>query len=112
MNVDFMFNTNNIRFHKARTGLSFYGYIGVGAFAYNTHINTRDANGNKYNFNEIVGSTPQVHKNRREIKRKLQDALDDTYETDAETLRGVRRPTIFNNKTLDFAFSGGLGAQF
>ncbi|HTM67331.1 MAG TPA: hypothetical protein VL093_13470 [Flavipsychrobacter sp.] len=112
LNVDFMFNTNNIRFHKARTGLSFYGYIGIGAFAYNTHINTRDANGDKYDFNEIVGSTPQVHNNRREIKRKLEDALDDTYETDAETLRGVRRPTIFNNKTLDFAFSGGLGAQF
>lgn len=112
LNLDFMFNTNNISWHKARTGLSFYGFIGMGAFAYNTHINTRNANGEKYNFNEIVGNTPQVHKNRRQIKKDLQNALDDSYETDAETLRGVRRPTIFNNKTLDWAFSGGLGAQF
>jgi len=112
LNVDFMFNTNNISWHRARTGLSFYGFIGMGAFAYNTHINTRNADGNKYNFNEIVGETPQVHGNRREIKRKLQDAMDNSYETDAETLRGIRRPTIFHNKTLDWAFSGGLGAQF
>lgn len=113
LNVDFMFNTNNIRWHKARTGISFYGFIGLGAFAYNTRVNTLDANGNKYNFDEIVGDDiQQVHRNRREIKRRLQSGMDNTYETEAETIRGVRRPTIFGNKTLDWAFSGGLGAQF
>jgi len=112
LNIDFMFNTNNIRWHKARTGLSFYGYVGMGAFAYNTRINTRDANGDKYYFNEITGDITQVHKNRRQIKNRLKDAMDDSYETEAETIRGIRRPTIFGNKTLDWAFSGGLGAQF
>ncbi len=112
LNVDFMFNTNNIRWHKARTGISFYGFIGMGAFAYNTRVNTRDANGNKYHFHEMVGDIEQVHKNRKEIKRRLQSEMDNSYETEAETIRGVRRPTIFGNKTLDWAFSGGLGAQF
>ncbi|HRO42696.1 MAG TPA: hypothetical protein PL009_07660 [Flavipsychrobacter sp.] len=112
LNVDFMFNTNNISWHKARTGLSFYGFVGMGAFAYNTRINTRDANGNKYEFAEMVGDIKQEHRNRREIKRRLQSEMDNSYETDAETIRGVRRPTIFGNKTLDWAFSGGIGAQF
>jgi hypothetical protein len=113
LHVDFMFNTNNIRWHKARTGLSFYGYVGMGAFAYNTRVNTLDENGRKYNFDEIVGDDiKQVHRNRREIKRRLRDGMDNSYETEAETIRGVRRPTIFGNKTLDWAFSGGLGAQF
>lgn len=113
LNLDFIFNTNNITWHKARTGLSFYGFIGLGAFAYNTRVNTLNASGNAYDFDAIVGrDIEQVHKNRREIKRRLQDGMDNSYETEAETIRGVRRPTIFGNKTLDWAFSGGLGAQF
>ncbi|MBS1783483.1 MAG: hypothetical protein JSS78_10490 [Bacteroidetes bacterium] len=111
LSLDFMFNTNNISWHKARTGLSFYGFIGMGAFAYNTKVNVYDANGKRYNFQEIVGDIPQVHANRREIKRRLKAGMDNSYETEAETIRGVRRPTIFRNKTLDWAFSGGLGAQ-
>ena len=112
LNVDFMFNTNNIRWHKARTGLSFYGFIGIGAFAFNTRVNALDASYQKYKFTKIVGDVPQIHENRRELRKNLQSGMDDSYETDAEHERDRRRPSIFGNKELDFAFSGGLGAQF
>ena len=112
LNVDFMFNTNNIRWHKARTGLSFYGFIGIGAFAFNTRVNALDASYQKYEFTKIVGDVPQIHENRRELRKNLQSGMDDSYETDAEHERDRRRPSIFGNKELDFAFSGGLGAQF
>jgi hypothetical protein len=112
LNVDFMFNTNNISFHKARTGLSFYGFIGIGAFAFNTHMNALDQSHNTYRFQEMVGDIPQIHENRREIRDRLQSGMDDSYETDAENERDRRRPSIFGNKQLDFGFSGGLGAQF
>ena len=44
-NLDFMVNTNNIRFHKAYTALNFYGFLGIGAFWFNTKVNALDANG-------------------------------------------------------------------
>lgn len=115
LNLDFMFNTNNINFHKARTGLSFYGFIGIGAFAFNTRVNALDANYQKYDWDAIDGGSdgvPQIHENRRDIRKRLQAGMDDSYETDAENERNRRRPEIFGNKSIDFAFSAGLGAQF
>lgn len=112
LSVDFMFNTNNISWHKSRTRLSAYGYIGMGAFAFNTRVNALDANYQKYDFTKIVGDIPQIHENRKEIIKRLQAGMDNTYETDAENERNRRRPAIFGNKTLDWAFSGGLGVQF
>lgn len=112
LNFDFIANTNNIRWHRARTGISFYGFVGIGAFAYNTRVNALDANNQPYNFEEIVGSIPQKHSDRREIKKALQAAMDDSYETAAESERGKRRPGIFDNKTLAWAYSAGIGVQF
>lgn len=114
LNVDFMFNTNNIRFHRGRTGISFYGFIGFGAFAYNTRVNALNENYQPYDWDAIDGGNegiPQIHENRHKIRKRLQAGMDDTYETEAEHERKRRRPGIFGNKSIDFAFSGGLGAQ-
>ncbi|MBS1771630.1 MAG: OmpA family protein [Bacteroidetes bacterium] len=116
LNLDFIASLNNIKFHKARTGISVYAFLGLGALAYNTRVNALDDNSatHKYDFYKIVGFnnfTPEVHENHRDIQKKLQDGMDDTYETDAENERDHRRPSIFKNKTLQFAPSFGLGMQ-
>jgi len=115
LNVDFMVNTNNIKFHKAHTGMTFYGFIGIGAFLFNTKVNALDANGQKYDFRSIDGSQQgleQVHKNYRKIEKTLLNNMDNTYETDAENERAKRRPGIFGENTIDFCYSLGLGMQF
>ncbi len=113
LNVDFMVNTNNIRFHKARTSMNFYGFVGIGGFLFNTRINALNANGEKYDFAEMMGNMDQYrHKNYRKIQKGLKAQMDNTYETDAENERGKRRPGIFGKYSIDFCYSAGLGMQF
>lgn len=113
LNVDFMLNTNNIRFHKARTSMNFYGFVGIGGFLFNTRINALNANGEKYDFAEMMGNMDQYHhKNYRKIQKGLKSQMDNTYETDAENERGKRRPGIFGKYSIDFCYSAGLGMQF
>lgn len=117
LSLDFMFNTNNIRFHRGRTGISFYGFVGVGAFAFNTRVNALNENNDPYDWAALRGeydgvTGEQVHPNRQKIRKKLQEGMDNTYETEAEHERRRRRPGLLSNKTIDFAFSGGIGAQF
>ncbi|MBN9484892.1 MAG: hypothetical protein BGO70_05770 [Bacteroidetes bacterium 43-93] len=112
LNLDLIASLNNIRFHKAKSGVSLYAFLGLGALAYNTRVDALNSANQEYDFATIVGSTPQIHENRKEIRDKLQAAMDGTYETDAENERDRRRPSIFKNKTLQFAPSVGVGAQF
>jgi len=112
LNVDMIASTNNIRFHKARTSVSFYGFIGLGALAFKTYVNALNSNYQPYDFASIVGNTPQIYQNRNKIRKSLQSAMDNTYETPAESEAGQRRPEIFDKKTLDLAPSIGAGAQF
>ncbi len=112
-NLDFMVNTNNIRFHKAYTALNFYGFLGIGAFWFNTKVNALDANGQRYDFAAMLGSTnQQQHKNYRKIQKSLLAQMDNTYETDAENERGKRRPGVFGENSIDFCYSLGIGMQF
>lgn len=115
LNLDIMASINNIRFHKAKTGLSIYGLLGLGAIAYNTRVDALDANYQKYDFDAITGGAqnlPQIQENKKQIQDALKAGLDGTYETDAENERDRRRPEIFNNKTLNFAPSVGIGMAF
>jgi outer membrane protein OmpA-like peptidoglycan-associated protein/opacity protein-like surface antigen len=111
-NIDFMFNTNNIRFHRERTGWSFYGFVGIGGFLFNTRINTLDGNGLPYDFDAIIGNLSQVHGNRNEIRKRLQKGMDNSYETDAENERKQRRPGVLGSNSIDFSYSVGLGVAF
>lgn len=125
LNVDLIGNIHNIRFHKAKTGMSIYGFVGVGAIAFRTHVNTRDAAGQRYAnngtatqelFERISANIPQIAENRKQIQDELIAGMDDTYDQPAESEAKRRRPGVFgsptnNYATLNFAPSAGLGVQ-
>ena len=52
LSLEGLFSLNNIRFHKAKTGLNFYGLVGMGGGTYDTKINALNGNA-KYNFASI-----------------------------------------------------------
>lgn len=114
LNLDLIASLSNIRFHKARTGISIYAFAGLGALAYGTRINSLDANYQQYNYTDIMnkyGANHFQYEDRKDIKKDLWDLMDDSYETDAETNKDTRRPSIFDKKTLAAVASFGLGAQ-
>lgn len=98
---------NNIRFHKAKTGLVLYGLGGLGFTTYNTMVNALNGN-TKYNFASIT--TGNVYKNRKETRNALKSMLDDSYETPAEN-QGDRRAKLGGN-TLRPSFTIGGGIAY
>lgn len=114
LNFDLIGTLHNIRFHKAKTGFTIYGLIGVGALAFNTRVDALDANYQRYDFDAITGgaqNTPQINENKKQIKDALIAGMDGTFETEAENERDRRGNSIFKNKTLRFTPSVGLGTQ-
>lgn len=97
-----IFTLNNIRFHKNKTGLVFYGGAGIGATAYETKINALGPDGKSYAtlFRNVFNNQDGIYKNRKDILKALKDGMDDTYETMAESEAGARRNSLGDNKTL------------
>ena len=95
---------NNIRFHKAKTGMNFYAFGGIGGTIYDTKVNALNSNGQKYNFNSITPSN--TFKKRKDTRKALKDLMDNSYETPAES-QGDRRPKLFGQT---FKPSGTVGA--
>jgi hypothetical protein len=96
---------NNIRFHKAKTGFSVYGFAGFGGTTYDARINALDENNNPYTAQ--YNSLPQgTYKKRKDTRKDLKDILDNSYETKAQN-QGDRRPKLFGDT---FKPSGTLGA--
>lgn len=103
-----IFTFNNIRFHKAKTGLVIYGGAGIGASLYRTKVNAfNDENGGA-NYSTLFNATKakyanetNLYKKRKDIRNDLKAGMDDTYETDAESTRsgGASTPGI-DGKTL------------
>ncbi|OQY94171.1 MAG: hypothetical protein B6D37_09205 [Sphingobacteriales bacterium UTBCD1] len=97
---------NNIRFHKAKTGITTYAFGGIGGTIYEAKVNVLDANGQRYNFASIINSG--VYKNRRDTRKALRALMDKTYETPAEN-DGTRRPKLFGQTFLPTAtFGAGI----
>jgi outer membrane protein OmpA-like peptidoglycan-associated protein len=103
-----IFTFNNVRFHKAKTGLVIYGGAGIGASLYRTKINAfNDANGGA-NYSALFNATQikyaketNLYKKRKDIRKDLKAGMDDTYETDAESTRGSGASTPgIDGKTL------------
>ena len=96
-----IFTLNNIRFHKNKTGLVFYGGLGAGATAYQVKVNALREDGTTYAalFNSLDPSID--YKDRKDIIKALKDGMDDSYETDAQS-QGARRPKLGDN-TLRFS---------
>jgi hypothetical protein len=114
LNIDLIANFTNINFHKARTKLNLYGFLGGGLLAYGTRINSLDANYNRYDFASILAQYPNGindRSQRKEVREKLQDLLDDSYETDAQADKSKRTSGIFKSKSLAGVFNVGVGAQ-
>jgi len=124
LNLDMVASLGNVLFHKSRTKVDPYIFIGIGGNAYQTWVNSLNANGQAYDFSSILND-PRFNaanggfnsKNRREVKKALKDLMDDSYETAAETdgsssAVSNRRPGIFKTKKLSFVGSFGAGVQF
>jgi hypothetical protein len=86
---------NNIRFHKAKTGIVIYAGAGIGASWFKVMVNALDANGVNYRslFNSI--SQPQ-YSNRKDALKTLKSGMDKSYETPAEN-ENERRPKLGDN---------------
>ena len=108
-----IFSINNIRFHKAKTGVTFYGLGGLGVMTYSTFYNMLDGSGTPYNFQNIVnqfGANGFTYANRKDIRKALKGMLDGSFETMAQ--RDPSQPTIFGGTPLRFVMVVGLGMEF
>lgn len=97
LSVQGIITLNNIRFHKQKTGFVIYGGAGVGATVYETKVNALDENGNTYAnaFRDIYNQYGVIYKSKKDIRKALKSAMDDTYETPAET-NGERHAKLGN----------------
>ncbi len=110
LNLDMILNIKNISFHQARTGMSFYGYFGLGALGYKTRVNALDANYSAYNFgNSAGGLNIDPKADNKTVRKALQSKMDKTYESNAD--KSSNASTILDKKTLDFAPSLGAGVE-
>jgi outer membrane protein OmpA-like peptidoglycan-associated protein len=99
---------NNIRFHKSKTGINFYGFAGIGGTVYDTKVNALNGN-TRNNYGAVT--TGNVYKNRKDTRKQLKDdIMDKSYETPAEN-HGVTRPKLFGD-TFKPSGTVGMGAAF
>src|SRR5436190_412354 len=96
---------NNIRFHKAKTGMNFYGFGGIAGVVYNAKYNALNSSGQPYDYRSIPNVT---YSNRKDAIKALKDLLDDSYETKAE--RDPLAPKMGSNPFKP-GFDVGAGVQ-
>ncbi len=102
-----LFTLNNIRFHKSKTGISFYGLAGIGGTVYDTKVNALNGSA----LNDYSGITGSIYKDRKDIRKELKDnRMDNSYETPAEN-HGLTRPKLFGD-TFKPSGTVGIGAAF
>jgi outer membrane protein OmpA-like peptidoglycan-associated protein len=107
LSLEGIFSLNNIQFHKARTGVNVYALVGFGAATYDTKVNALNGNA-KYSFAGITGFND--YKNRKNVKDQLENLMDDSYETQAETY-GEERAKLGGNTLMPVAHVG-VGLAF
>jgi len=101
-----VFTLNNIRFHKSKTGINFYGFAGIAGVVYAAKYNALAANGLPYDYSSI---SSQTYPNRKDAIKALKSLLDDSYETRAE--RDPLQPKL-GSRPFKVAFEAGAGMQF
>ncbi len=110
LTIQGVISLNNIRFHKAKTGVNFYALLGAGVSTFATYQNMLDASGKPYNFQPIVNqfaATGFNYSNRKDIRNALKDMSDGTFETISQ--RDPQQPT-FGNVPIKpvIVFGGGV----
>jgi outer membrane protein OmpA-like peptidoglycan-associated protein len=108
LDLEGIFTLNNVRFHKAKSGIAIYGIAGVGATWFHTKTNLLNGS-TRYNYTGITNAG--IYKDRRSVKKALKSLLDNSYETDAESEAGTSKPKLGNN-TLVFNVNAGFGVAF
>ena len=96
---------NNIRFHKAKTGMNFYGFGGIAGMVYNAKYNALNSSNQPYNYSGITSAN---YPDRKSTLKALKAMLDDSYETKAE--RDPLQPKLGSNPFKP-AFIVGAGVQ-
>ena len=107
LDIEGIFTLNNVRFHKAKSGIAIYGIAGVGATWFKTKTNL--FNGNTRNV--YPTGTSGLYKDRKSIKKAIKATMDKTYETDVNTEGGTTKPKLGSN-TLVFNVNAGFGVAF
>jgi OmpA-OmpF porin, OOP family len=108
INLDGMFNLGNISFNRACNHISPYLFVGAGALAYITRINALNSSYKPYDFASIVTGN-STFSNRFNTWKKLQNHMDNTYESKAAT--ADNRSTVFGDMTADIVASVGAGVE-
>lgn len=94
---------NNIRFHRAKTGMVVYALLGAGGTIYDTKANVLTDGNAKYNFSTV--NPNDSYKERRQTIKQIRDILDaGSYNVD---VNGERKARLFGKP---FRFSGTVGA--
>jgi outer membrane protein OmpA-like peptidoglycan-associated protein len=104
---------NNIQFHRAKSNLAIYVLGGFGVMTYSTLYNATDANGQPYNYQQIVnqfGPNGFTYSNRKAIKSALKNMMDGTFETLSQ--RDPSQPTIFGGTPVRPVLVLGGGIEF
>lgn len=100
---------NNLKFHRARNKVSYYGMAGLGALTYNTMVDALNASGARYDFSTIGnGLTGTNFENRKEINNQLKELFDGEYETEAEEHNNRSK---LGGGTMRGSATVGIGAQ-
>ncbi len=95
LSLEGIITLNNIRFHKAKTGINLYGIAGIGGTIYDTKVNALDgATSYAAKFNALTQSP--YKKRQTFLKDMRNNILDNTFETPAEN-QGDRRPKLFGD---------------
>jgi outer membrane protein OmpA-like peptidoglycan-associated protein len=103
---------NNIRFHKAKSGIAIYALGGIGAMTYSTLYNLQDGSGATYDYSTIVnqfGPNGFTYSNRKDIKKALKNMMDGSFETLAE--RDKAQPSIFGGTPFRPVLVLGAGME-
>ena len=113
LSIQGIFSLNNIKFHKQTSKWNLYGGAGIGFSAYETRINARnESTGSTYSalFTDLFTNVAYKYSNRNDIRKKLRDGMDNTYEEAAETY-GERKPKM-GSQTVNFATTGIVGISY
>lgn len=108
LSLEALFALNNINFHKAKSNVSVYGILGVGAAIYDTKVDALNGANQPYNF--ATGVPTGGYDNKKDIRKYLKDNLNigDSYESDAEKVG----KSNLGDQTLTPTASVGAGIAF
>jgi outer membrane protein OmpA-like peptidoglycan-associated protein len=112
LSIQGVITVNNIRFHKAKSGVAGYGFFGIGGLTYSTFYNALNGS-TPYDYQAMInqfGVGNFVYKNRKEIKKALKNQLDGSFETLAQ--RDPSQPTIFGGTPFKPVLVFGAGVEF